>query len=59
MSRILVTGARGMLGQDLLPALARHDVTAPARSELDIADEAAVRAAVAGHDVVALRGVAG
>ncbi|WP_317229169.1 dTDP-4-dehydrorhamnose reductase [Clavibacter sp. MX14-G9D] len=52
MSRILVTGARGMLGQDLLPALAGHDVTAPTRSELDIADEAAVRAAVAGHDVV-------
>ncbi|MFT2689671.1 dTDP-4-dehydrorhamnose reductase [Clavibacter zhangzhiyongii] len=52
MSRILVTGGRGMLGQDLLPALAAHDVTAPARGELDITDEAAVRAAVAGHDVV-------
>jgi dTDP-4-dehydrorhamnose reductase len=52
VSRILVTGGRGMLGQDLLPALAAHDVTAPARAELDITDEAAVRAAVAGHDVV-------
>ena len=52
MSRILVTGGRGMLGQDLLPALSAHDVTAPARAELDITDEAAVRRAVAGHDVV-------
>jgi dTDP-4-dehydrorhamnose reductase len=52
VSRVLVTGGRGMLGQDLLPALAAHDVTAPARAELDITDEAAVRAAVAGHDVV-------
>jgi dTDP-4-dehydrorhamnose reductase len=52
VSRVLVTGARGMLGQDLLPALAAHDVTAPARAELDITDEAAVRAAVAGHDAV-------
>ncbi len=52
MSRILVTGSRGMLGQDLLPALAAHDVTAPARAELDITDEVAVRRAVEGHDVV-------
>ena len=52
MSRVLVTGGRGMLGQDLLPALAAHDVTAPGRADLDITDEAAVRAAVAGHDVV-------
>lgn len=52
MSRVLVTGGRGMLGQDLLPALAAHDVTAPGRADLDITDEAAVRAVVAGHDVV-------
>ncbi|MFD2339570.1 dTDP-4-dehydrorhamnose reductase [Clavibacter tessellarius] len=52
MSRVLVTGGRGMLGQDLLPALAAHDVTAPGRADLDITDEVAVRAAVAGHDVV-------
>jgi len=52
VSRVLVTGGRGMLGQDLLPALAAHDVTAPGRADLDITDEAAVRAAVAGHDVV-------
>ena len=52
MSRVLVTGGRGMLGQDLLPALAAHDVTAPGRADLDVTDEAAVHAAVAGHDVV-------
>jgi dTDP-4-dehydrorhamnose reductase len=38
----LVTGARGMLGQDVLAG----------RADLDITDPEAVRAAVAGHDVV-------
>ncbi|QIS41477.1 dTDP-4-dehydrorhamnose reductase [Clavibacter capsici] len=52
MSRVLVTGGGGMLGRDLLPALAAHEVTAPRRAELDITDEDAVRRAVAGHDVV-------
>ncbi|HEY3017102.1 MAG TPA: dTDP-4-dehydrorhamnose reductase [Nocardioides sp.] len=52
----LVTGAGGMLGQDLLavfggdPALGR--VTALDRAALDITDGLAVEAAVAGHDVV-------
>ena len=45
----LVTGARGQLGRDLLPRLAARDgdaVTALGRAELDLTDEAAVRAAV-------------
>jgi dTDP-4-dehydrorhamnose reductase len=50
--RYLVTGAGGMLGHDLVGALADRDVTALTREALDITDLAAVRAAVAGHDVV-------
>jgi dTDP-4-dehydrorhamnose reductase len=53
--RILVTGAGGMLGQDLLGVLKDRpdlDVTALARAGLDVTDEVAVRAAVTGHDVV-------
>jgi dTDP-4-dehydrorhamnose reductase len=55
MTRLLVTGAGGMLGQDLVAVLAtRPDlkVTAATRADLDVTDPAAVRAAVAGHDVV-------
>jgi dTDP-4-dehydrorhamnose reductase len=52
MTRWLVTGAGGMLGHDLLSALSGGHVTAMKRSELDITDAAAVRAAVADHDVV-------
>ena len=51
----LVTGAGGMLGQDLLALLATDPgakVTAVTRAELDITDPAAVAAAVAGHDIV-------
>jgi dTDP-4-dehydrorhamnose reductase len=50
----LVTGAQGMLGQDLVALLERQgqDVTAVARADLDVTDRAAVHAAVAGHDVV-------
>jgi dTDP-4-dehydrorhamnose reductase len=49
MSRWLILGAGGMLGQDLVAALqaAGQDVTGLARRELDITDEAAVRAGVA------------
>ena len=52
MTRYLVTGAAGMLGQDLQRALSGRDATALGRAELDITDLDAVRAAVAGHDVV-------
>ncbi|WP_329564862.1 dTDP-4-dehydrorhamnose reductase [Kitasatospora sp. NBC_01266] len=51
----LVTGAAGMLGQDVLAVLADDPavkVTALRRADLDITDAAAVLAAVAGHDVV-------
>jgi len=50
--KYLITGATGMLGTDLAVALAGRNVTSFARAELDISDPAAVRAAVAGHDVV-------
>ena len=51
-TRYLITGAAGMLGQDLQAALAGRAVTALARAELDITDPDAVAAAVAGHDVI-------
>jgi dTDP-4-dehydrorhamnose reductase len=53
--RWLVTGAGGMLGRDLCAVLAEAgetDVVAAARTDLDVTDPAAVRAAVAGIDVV-------
>jgi dTDP-4-dehydrorhamnose reductase len=52
--RWLVTGARGMLGQDLVALLTREgeSVTAATRTDLDVRDAAAVDRAVAGHDVV-------
>lgn len=50
--RVLITGANGMLGRDLQAALARHEVTALARADLDVTDAAAVAAAVHGHDAV-------
>ncbi|MFJ4670005.1 dTDP-4-dehydrorhamnose reductase [Kitasatospora purpeofusca] len=53
--RWLVTGAAGMLGQDLLTVLADDpaaEVTALGRADLDITDAAAVLAAVEGHHVV-------
>jgi len=52
MTAWLVTGAGGMLGQDLLTALDGHRITALKRGDLDITDAAAVEAAVDGHDVV-------
>jgi dTDP-4-dehydrorhamnose reductase len=51
----LVTGAGGMLGRDVLAALAATpdtEVTAAPRGDLDITDPRAVRAAVTGHRVV-------
>jgi dTDP-4-dehydrorhamnose reductase len=46
--RLLITGAAGMLGQDVQRAaeVAGHDVVARSRAELDITDWGAVRAAV-------------
>ncbi len=52
MTRYLITGATGMLGTDLQRVLADREVTALSRVALDVSDLAAVRAAVAGHDVV-------
>ena len=52
MTRYLVTGAGGMLGQDLQKALHGREVTALTRSDLDVTDRDAVLAAVTGHDVV-------
>ncbi|WP_406045326.1 dTDP-4-dehydrorhamnose reductase [Micromonospora sp. NBC_00898] len=55
MSRLLITGAGGMLGRDLLAVLRTRDdlsVTATTRTELDITNPDAVRAAVTGHDLV-------
>ncbi len=52
MTRYLITGAAGMLGQDLQRSLAGRDVTALSRADLDVTDQAAVSDAVAGHDVV-------
>ncbi|SCF01138.1 dTDP-4-dehydrorhamnose reductase [Micromonospora mirobrigensis] len=54
-TRLLVTGAGGLLGRELRTVLAaRPDltVTAATRADLDVTDAAAVRAAVAGHDAV-------
>jgi dTDP-4-dehydrorhamnose reductase len=47
--RFLVTGAGGMLGQDVVAAARRagHDVAGLPRAELDVTDPDAVRAAVA------------
>jgi dTDP-4-dehydrorhamnose reductase len=48
--RILITGAAGMLGQDLCQALASagHEVSGLARGELDVTDAGAVDAALDG-----------
>jgi dTDP-4-dehydrorhamnose reductase len=50
--RWLVTGARGMLGRDLVARLDGQEVTASDRDDVDVTDPASVAAAVAGHDVV-------
>lgn len=52
--RVLVAGAHGMLGQDLVPALtaAGHEVTPAGRADLDITDASACLGVVDGHDLV-------
>jgi dTDP-4-dehydrorhamnose reductase len=52
--RALVTGAGGMLGHDLVPALRRAGwvVTALGRDDLDVTDASQCVAAVDGHDLV-------
>ncbi|MFF7249479.1 dTDP-4-dehydrorhamnose reductase [Embleya sp. NPDC008237] len=53
--RWLVTGARGMLGRDLIAVLDEvpgSTVTAVGRADLDITDASAVLEATAGHDIV-------
>jgi dTDP-4-dehydrorhamnose reductase len=52
MTNYLITGAAGMLGQDLQKALSRRTVTSLGRADLDVTDLHAVCAAVAAHDVV-------
>lgn len=48
--RVLVTGAGGQLGLDLLDACADDDVVGLTHDDLDVADEAAVFAAVRDHE---------
>jgi dTDP-4-dehydrorhamnose reductase len=56
VSRWLVVGCDGMLGQDLVAALGsapgNHEVSAVDRDVLDIIDPSACLPAVAGHDIV-------
>lgn len=47
--RVLVTGAGGQLGHDLLRAFADHDVVGLAHDQLDVGVEADVTAAVVAH----------
>ena len=50
--KYLITGARGMLGHDVVDALDGRDVTGLDRAELDITDLDAVRSVLPGYDVI-------
>jgi len=50
--RILLVGASGMLGHDLVDALAHHDVTGVGSRELDVRDGDACLAAAEGFEVI-------
>ena len=52
MTKILVTGAGGMLGHDLMSELRDLNVVGFTRQDLDIRHSAQVAEAVAGFDVV-------
>ena len=52
MTKILVIGAGGMLGADVMHALAPHAPRGLTRTDLDIRNESDVAAAVEGFDVV-------
>ncbi|MCU0661460.1 MAG: dTDP-4-dehydrorhamnose reductase [Myxococcota bacterium] len=52
--RILVIGAKGQLGSDLLPALDGHEVLAPTHGELDLADSPKLAAYLAHHKPAAV-----
>src|SRR5882757_2856452 len=52
VTRYLVVGGGGMLGTDISVALTGRDVESLDRSQLDVTDRDAVRAAVEGHDVI-------
>jgi len=53
--KVLVTGAGGKVGRELVEVLAPHEVIAPARAELDTGDRDAVLGAVTSlrHDAIA------
>jgi dTDP-4-dehydrorhamnose reductase len=44
--RVLITGGKGQLGQALQRALTRHEVSAPAHSDLDITSSTAIHSVV-------------
>ena len=52
MTRVLLTGAGGMLGRDVATALADLNLTATTKTVLDITNHDQVNEAVLGHDIV-------